>query len=148
MCFCSNCGTQNSETAKFCEKCGKGLAIATHVAAPPPPPQPYYPTQAPPPPSYPYNSTQAPPPLQPYYPMQAPPQKKNTSPSGKRIAGIIGICVSALLLIGLIVYFASSHGRNNGNENDPISVVETDDTDLPDVSTPPVNDQKGLHHVR
>jgi TM2 domain-containing membrane protein YozV len=29
--YCSNCGTQNAETAKFCEKCGTGL-----VATPPP----------------------------------------------------------------------------------------------------------------
>lgn len=33
--FCSSCGTQNSDTAKFCEKCGNALATTT---APPPPP--------------------------------------------------------------------------------------------------------------
>jgi TM2 domain-containing membrane protein YozV len=31
--FCPNCGAQNADAAKFCEKCGTGLA-----AAPPPPP--------------------------------------------------------------------------------------------------------------
>ena len=31
--FCSSCGTQNPDTAKFCEKCGAGLTAA---AAPPP----------------------------------------------------------------------------------------------------------------
>lgn len=31
--FCPNCGAENANTAKFCEKCGTGLA-----AAPPPPP--------------------------------------------------------------------------------------------------------------
>src|SRR5688572_13460821 len=31
--FCSNCGAQNADTAKFCEKCGTGL-----TATPPPPP--------------------------------------------------------------------------------------------------------------
>lgn len=31
--FCSNCGAQNADTAKFCEKCGTGLA----AAAPAPP---------------------------------------------------------------------------------------------------------------
>jgi TM2 domain-containing membrane protein YozV len=31
--FCSSCGTQNPDSAKFCEKCGTGL-----TAAPPPPP--------------------------------------------------------------------------------------------------------------
>jgi len=33
--FCSSCGTQNADTAKFCEKCGTKLAAA---AEPPPPP--------------------------------------------------------------------------------------------------------------
>lgn len=33
--FCSSCGTQNPDTAKFCEKCGAGLT----AAAPPPPPE-------------------------------------------------------------------------------------------------------------
>jgi TM2 domain-containing membrane protein YozV len=31
--FCPNCGAQNADTAKFCEKCGTAL-----TAAPPPPP--------------------------------------------------------------------------------------------------------------
>lgn len=33
--FCSNCGAQNVDTAKFCEKCGVAV-----TAAPPPPPPP------------------------------------------------------------------------------------------------------------
>ena len=33
--YCSNCGAQNADIARFCEKCGTGL-----VATPPPPPQP------------------------------------------------------------------------------------------------------------
>ena len=34
--FCSSCGTQNADTAKFCEKCGGALALATSPASPPP----------------------------------------------------------------------------------------------------------------
>lgn len=33
--YCPNCGAQNADTAKFCEKCGTGL-----VATPPPAAQP------------------------------------------------------------------------------------------------------------
>jgi len=35
--FCPNCGAQNADTAKFCEKCGTGLAAAAPAPAPPHP---------------------------------------------------------------------------------------------------------------
>ena len=33
--FCSNCGAQNADTARFCEKCGTAV-VATAPPAPPP----------------------------------------------------------------------------------------------------------------
>jgi TM2 domain-containing membrane protein YozV len=35
--FCSKCGTQNDDAAKFCQKCGAALTVG---APPPPQPQP------------------------------------------------------------------------------------------------------------
>jgi TM2 domain-containing membrane protein YozV len=48
--FCSNCGKQNPDGARFCESCGNTMTAAAQQAPPPqyaPPPQPQY---APPPP--------------------------------------------------------------------------------------------------
>jgi len=33
--FCSNCGTQNADTSKFCEKCGTALTVAPATATAP-----------------------------------------------------------------------------------------------------------------
>ncbi len=35
--FCSKCGTQNPEDAKFCSKCGAELGVSIALAAAPPP---------------------------------------------------------------------------------------------------------------
>lgn len=36
--FCSKCGTENPDGARFCASCGVALAAAAPVQAPPPPP--------------------------------------------------------------------------------------------------------------
>lgn len=36
--FCSKCGTENPDGARFCASCGVALAVAAPVQAPPPPP--------------------------------------------------------------------------------------------------------------
>lgn len=36
--FCSKCGTENADGARFCASCGTALATAAPVQAPPPPP--------------------------------------------------------------------------------------------------------------
>ena len=41
MAFCTTCGSQVSDTARFCTNCGK--AMGTVAAAPPPPPPNYSP---------------------------------------------------------------------------------------------------------
>jgi len=56
MPFCSSCGTENPENAKFCAKCGASMAAAPAVAPPAPrpaAPQPVQPVQAAAPPTAP-----------------------------------------------------------------------------------------------
>lgn len=36
--FCSKCGAENVDGARFCASCGAALAVATPVQVPPPPP--------------------------------------------------------------------------------------------------------------
>jgi TM2 domain-containing membrane protein YozV len=97
--FCSNCGKQNPDNAKFCDGCGQPVAsTAAPQYAPPrqqqytPPPQPQY---APPPPPQ-YAPPQPPvypqPQQSPFAPNAAPPYtaaEAGVSPKSRTTAGLL-----------------------------------------------------------
>ena len=64
MPFCTSCGHQNTDEARFCNGCGQQVAVAAQpaqTAAPPgPAQQPVYQQPAPPPPAYPQHAYRRP----------------------------------------------------------------------------------------
>jgi len=73
--YCSQCGTANADTDRFCRSCGRPASQAAPPPPPPPPPPPVYAAQQPysPPPGY----AQA----APAYPQAYPPAQQPYSPS-------------------------------------------------------------------
>jgi TM2 domain-containing membrane protein YozV len=103
--FCSNCGKQNPDNAKFCDGCGQPVAsTAAPQYAPPrqqqytPPPQPQY---APPPPPQ-YAPPQPPvypqPQQSPFAPNAAPPYtaEMGISPKSKTTAALLAFFLGTL----------------------------------------------------
>jgi TM2 domain-containing membrane protein YozV len=129
--FCSNCGKQNPDNAKFCDNCGKPIVNAAAPQYSPPPQQQYAP---PPPPQYaPPPQPQYAPPPQPVYQQpppspfaapQFPPAEAVISPKSRTTAGLLwfflgwagahryymgkigtGILMLLLFIAGMATYF-------------------------------------------
>lgn len=111
MAFCSQCGFQNPDDAKFCSSCGADLAqenipdagvpTPTPPVTPPPSTPPVTPTPVPPPAQPMAAAYQAPPSAAPYQaaPYQAAPPQKSGSGMGKTCLG----CGCAFLVVLLII---------------------------------------------
>src|SRR6266571_3414857 len=93
MAVCATCGAQNPDTNRFCQNCGKPLAVAaTQAPAPPAPPPP---VAAPPPPQAAYQN--------PYYAPQPGQAVTVSRTSPWLIIGIIGGLVLFMVVAMIVI---------------------------------------------
>ncbi len=104
--FCSNCGKENPDNAKFCASCGTSIADAPRQQYTTPPPQPQYapPSQAAVQPPSPYT---APPQQMPQSPFQGAPAVAAVSPKTKATAAILAFFLGTL---GIHRFYAGKIG--------------------------------------
>lgn len=111
--FCSKCGANNADEAKFCIKCGASLTAPVQIAAPV---QPATPVQ-------PVTPVQPAAPVQPAMPV--PPQNPKKNKTGL-IIGIVAGVVALIAIISVIVFFAFKD-KNEGKD-DESSKTKVEDT--------------------
>jgi hypothetical protein len=124
--FCTKCGAQMPDDAKFCTTCGQAVEgvsaampapEAQPAQTPPPPPPPAQPVYAPPPPTPPVQPVYAqpaytPPPAQPVYAAPPPafgqPAQPVIKPRKKRRIGCWIFLVLFLAIVGAVTYFIAT----------------------------------------
>ena len=95
--FCSNCGKQNLDNAKFCESCGKPIVNTSAPQYTPPPP-----------PQYTQPQPQYAPPPQPIY---QPPQQSPFAPNAAQpVLAEVGISPKSRTATALLCFFFSILG--------------------------------------
>ena len=112
--FCSNCGTNNNEGAKFCSGCGAPMGVNNAAPVEPTPVAPVYAPVEPQTPVY--------APVEPVAPAPAPqkPKKNNTGL-------IVGIIVGVLVVIGAVIAVLFATGTfDTDSKKEETTTEETD----------------------